>query len=207
MSRRAPWWFPPISFVGIAVVVCFFSFFYHFVPLAVTGQLCLLVIIVRAFCYWRPMQQWIAGMPVAHRLVFGGLIGAMVLGHYSLNGRTFFPFVVWEIFPHAEKGGPVMARELIGKTASGAKVRLLVEQQFPSIVQVDRLEDMSPQTTDALAASIQQLRDMVGRHLRSPVPCHSLRVTFASGGLLSPGLAQQVQARLCSHIVVQPPDE
>ena len=167
MSRRAPWWFPPISFVGIAVVVCFFSFFYHFVPLAITGQLCLLVIIVRAFWYWLPMQRWIAGMPVAHRLVFGGLIGAMVLGHYTLNGRTFFPFVVWEIFPHAETREIVTAHEMIGKTASGAKVRLLVEQQFPSIVQVDRLEDLSPETTDALAQALAKMYN--AHHPADPV--------------------------------------
>jgi acyl-CoA synthetase (AMP-forming)/AMP-acid ligase II len=77
--------------------------------------------------------------------------------------------------------------------------RTLVVAESPR----DALDMISLYGVDALAASIQQLRDMVGRHQRSPVPCHSLRVTFASGGLLSPGLAQQVQARLCSHIVVQ----
>jgi hypothetical protein len=172
MSRRAPWWFPPISFVGITVLVCLISFFHPLsptplLPFAITGQLCLLLIMVRAFWYWLPMSRWLAAMPLAHRIVFGGLLGAMVLGHYTLNGRTYFPFVVWEIFPQAEKSTTIMAREMIGHTASGAKVRLLVEQQFPSIVQVSRLESLDPGTTDALVPAVVKMYN--AHHPADPV--------------------------------------
>ena len=168
MTRRAPWWFPPISFVGIALLVCLISFFHPFsstplLPFGITGQLCLLLIMVRAFWYWPPMVRWIAAMPVAHRIVFGVLLGAMILGHYTLNGRTYFPFVVWEIFPHAEKSATVTApRDSSATTASGAKVRLLAEQLFPSIVQVDpagALDNRTypPGTTEALARALAKM--------------------------------------------------
>jgi len=162
ISRRAPWWFPPISLVGIVVLVGLTSFFHPWaatplLPFAITGQLALLLVLVRAFAYWPPLARWVGAMPVAHRVVFGGLLGAMALGHYTLNGRAYFPFVVWEIFPHVETRETVTAHEFIGQTASGAKVRLLIEQQFPSIVQVDRLEDLAPATTDALALALAKM--------------------------------------------------
>jgi hypothetical protein len=175
MSRRAPWWFPPISFGGIAVLVCLISFFHPWwptplLPFAITGQLCLLLIIVRAFAYWPPMVRWFSGMPIPHRIIFFGLLGAMALGHYTLNGRTYFPFVAWEIFPHVEKTETVKAYEFIGETASGGKVRLLAEQQFPSIVQIDRLEDIERSypagATDDLA---QALAKMYNAHHPDPV--------------------------------------
>jgi hypothetical protein len=169
MIRRAPWWFPPLSFVGIAVLVYFVSFFHPWwtkdktplMPFAVTAQLCLLLVVVRGFVYWPPFARWIAAMPLMHRLVLGLLIGGMILGHYTFNGRTWFPFVVWEIFPQPEKGGTITAQEFYGHTASGKKVRLLAEQLFPSIVQIDRVEDLDSSfgagTTDDLAAALAQM--------------------------------------------------
>jgi hypothetical protein len=176
MIRRAPWWFPPLSFVAITALVCFISFFHPWsptplMPFAVTGQLCLLLIIVRAFGYWPPFARWIAAMPLAHRIVLGVLIGGMILGHYTFNGRTFFPFVVWEIFPQPEKGGTVTAQEFIGTTASGAKVRLLAEQLFPSIVQIDRVESLDqsfgPGTRADLALAMAQMYNTL--HAADPV--------------------------------------
>jgi hypothetical protein len=176
MSRRAPWWFPPISFVGMAVLVCFVSFFHPFwpsalLPFSVTGQLGLLLILARAFAYWPPMARWFAAMPIPHRVVFAGLLFAMYLGHFTFNGRTYFPFVAWEIFPHEEKAETVKAYEFIGETASGGRVRLLAEQQFPSIVQIDRLEDIERSypagTTDALARALAKMYN--AQHGADPV--------------------------------------
>src|SRR5476651_2651802 len=69
------------------------------VPLKLAGQAYLLIAILLAYRYWPPMIRWVASMPVAHRVVFGVLIGSMILGHYTLNGRTYFPYIAWEIFP------------------------------------------------------------------------------------------------------------
>ena len=172
MPRRAPWWFPPLSFVAITAMVCIIAFYHPLspvplLPFAITSQLCMLLIIVRAFGYWLPMSRWLAAMPVPHRIVFGVLLGGMMLGHYTFNGRSFFPCVVWEIFPRAETHDTVTAREFIGKTAGGEKVRLLAEQQFPSIVQVDRIEDMPPQTTDDLAQTLAKMYN--AHHPAAPV--------------------------------------
>jgi len=121
------------------------------VPLTLAGQAYLLLIVLLAFRYWPPMIRWVASMPVTHRVVFGVLIGSMILGHYTLNGRTYFPYVVWEIFPFAHEDDPVTCREFIATTESGNKVRLLVEQLFPSIVQIGPLDGYSAETTEHLA--------------------------------------------------------
>jgi hypothetical protein len=112
-------------------------------------------------------------MPIAHRLVFGLLLGGMVLGHYSLNGRSYFPFVVWEIFPSAHEVDPIKCREFIATTASGQKVRLLAEQQFPSIVQIDPVDALDnpqlypPGTTDQLAQALAWMYN--AHHASDPV--------------------------------------
>jgi hypothetical protein len=111
-------------------------------------------------------------MPVAHRIVLGVLIGAMFLGHYSFNGRTYFPFVVWEIFPRAEGNTTIVkAQQFYGQTASGKKVRLLVEREFPSIIQIDRIETLDsaygPGTTDDLALALAQMYN--AHHADDPV--------------------------------------
>jgi len=165
---RAPIWLPPISFVTIALIVWLVSFSpWRFDPFRVTGQACLLIFVLRAFCYWPPMVRWVTSMPVPHRAVFALLIGGMVLGHYTLNGRTYFPFVVWEIFPFVHEDDPVTCREFIATTASGAKVRLLVEQLFPSIVQVNPLDSYSPEATEHLARALAKIYNE--RHTDDPV--------------------------------------
>jgi hypothetical protein len=125
---------------------------WRLVPFSLAAQAYLTIGMLLAFRYWPPMFRLVASMPVVHRVVFGALIGGMILGHYTLNGRTYFPFVVWAIFPHVEdKPGTVTAREFMATTANGARVRLIVEQLFPSLVQVDRLDTMSPELTAQLA--------------------------------------------------------
>jgi hypothetical protein len=168
MIRRAPWWFPPISYVGLAAGVYVVSFFHlpphktALLPFAITGQVVLLLVMVRVLWKWPPFAAWLAGMPWVHRIVFGVLMLGMFWGHYTFNGRTYFPFVVWEIFPHAEGNIDVVtAQQFYGKTASGKKVRLLVEREFPSIIQIDRIETLDsaygPGTTDDLALALAKM--------------------------------------------------
>jgi len=143
------------------------------VPFALAGQAYLLIVILLAFRYWPPLIHWLKAMPIAHLVVFGVLLGGMILGHYTLNGRTYFPFVVWEIFPFVHANDPVTAREFIATTADGTKVRLLVEQQFPSIVQIDPLDALDdpklypPGTTEHLARALAKVYNQ--RHADNPV--------------------------------------
>jgi hypothetical protein len=164
MAKRAPWWYPPVSYVGIAAAVVLASVIHPFtatpmVPLGVTGQLALLFVMLRALISWPPLRAWLEAMPLPHRLVIGLLVGGMILGHYTFNGRTYFPFVTWEIFPRPEAGDTVRCRQFYGTTSAGARVRLLVEQQFPSIVQVDRVDDIdhAPAVTEALARALARV--------------------------------------------------
>jgi hypothetical protein len=136
-------------------------------PFKTVGQLFLLFILLRAFCRWPPMIRWVTSMPVVHRVVFGVLIGSMILGHYTLNGRTYFPYVAWEIFPFVNERDPITCREFIAVTESGNKVRLLVEQLFPSIVQVNPLDSYSPETTEHLARALAKVYNE--RHAGDPV--------------------------------------
>jgi hypothetical protein len=169
MNRAAPpRWFPPLSLLAVGLIAGLLSFSaWRTVPFAVTGQAIVLIILVRAFCYWPPLVQWLRAMPIAHRLAFGALLGAMILGHYTLNGRAYFPFVTWEIFPFVREDDPVTCREMIATTASGQKVRLLAEQLVPSIVQTDALESYSPQTTEDLIRALARLYNE--RHADDPV--------------------------------------
>jgi hypothetical protein len=137
------------------------------VPFRVAGQAYLLIAILFAFRYWPPMVRFVLSMPMAHRIVFGGLIGAMLLGHYTLNGRTYFPFVVWEIFPFYREVDPVTAREFIATTADGTKVRLLAEQQVPSLVQINRIDEMPADTTERLARALAKIYNE--HHASNPV--------------------------------------
>ena len=145
-----------VAIIGlcVALIVWLVSFA---IPFKLAGQAYLLIAILLAFRYWPPMIRWVASMPIPHRVVFGVLLGGMILGHYTLNGRTYFPFVVWEIFPFVNEQDPVTCREFIATTESGKKVRLLVEQLFPSIVQVNPLDGYSPETTGHLARALAKI--------------------------------------------------
>lgn len=54
---------------------------------------------------------------------------------------------------------------------------------------------------DAIAATSQQLREIVREQARAPVPCPSLRTVLTGGGLLSRFMMAEARARLCSSIV------
>lgn len=130
----------PIAIIcaGLALFVYTISFI---IPFALTGQAYAVIAMLLGFRYWPPMARWVIRMPVAHRVVFGLLIAAMIFGHLTVRSRAYYPFITWCIFPVVREDDPVTCRELIATTASGRKVRLLVEQLFPSIVQIYSLED------------------------------------------------------------------
>jgi hypothetical protein len=150
-----PSWFPPLSLLAtvlISLAICLSA--HSWGPLEIMGQAVLLIAGLRLFCYWPPFVQWVKSMPAPHRIVFALIVGGMIIGHYSFDARRFFPFVAWEIFPAVREEDPVSCREFIATTASGKKVRLLVEQLFPSIVQIFPLDDpkyFSAETLERLA--------------------------------------------------------
>jgi hypothetical protein len=163
---------PAIVGTIIALIGALFIWLLSFSPWAVVpfrlaGQAYLLLTIVLAFRYWPPMIRFVVSMPIAHRIVFFVLLGSMMLGHYTLNGRTYFPFVVWEIFPFLREQDPITCREFIATTADGSKVRLLVEQLVPSIVQVNPLETLSARTTESLARALAKIYN--DHHPANPV--------------------------------------
>ncbi len=126
---------PPLSLMAISLIIGLACFLVPLVPFRVAGQALLVIIIVRAFCYWPPIVRWFITMPWPHRTVFLLLIFGIVAGHFTLQTHRFFPFVAWEIFGQQREENPVRCREFIATTASGKQTRLLVEQLFPSIVQ------------------------------------------------------------------------
>jgi hypothetical protein len=133
-------------------------------PFALAGQAYMLIAILLAFRYWPPMVRWVTSMPVPHRTVFATLIAAMILGHYTLNSRTYFPFVVWEIFPFVREEDPVTCREFIATTESGRKVRLLVEQLFPSIVQFNPPLDADGNPLPAMEPLVRAMAKVYNAH-------------------------------------------
>jgi len=156
--------------VSVATIIYQISFA---VPLRLAGQGYMMILILLAFRYWPPMIRWVKSMPVVHRVVFAVLIGSMIAGHYTLNGRTYFPYVTWEIFPFVNERDPVTCRAFIATTNSGHKVRLLVEQLFPSVVQIDPVEMMDdphyypPGTTEHLARTLAKVYNEL--HADDPV--------------------------------------
>lgn len=170
---RAPLWLPPLSLVVVALLTGLFSFTppsLRLSPFAITGQALLLILVLRAFCSWPPMIRWATSMPIPHRVVFGLVLGGMILGHYTLNSRAYFPYVAWEIFPFVNERDPVTCPEFIATTASGQKVRLLIEQLFPSIVQIYSLDDPNrfpPEKLDHLARTLAKAYNE--QHAADPV--------------------------------------
>lgn len=146
----------------VALIVGLISFA---IPFAVAGQAYLVLIVLLAFRYWPPMIRLVTQMPIPHRIVFAFLIGGMIVGHFTLNARKYFPFVAWEIFPTVREEDPVMCREMIATTASGKNVRLLVEQLIPSIVQFNLPSD--PIKTDHLIRALAKIYNE--QHVDDPV--------------------------------------
>ena len=170
---RTPLRLPPVvTWTILLSCIAFFIWMLSFspwkiIPFRVAGQAYLLIAILLAFRYWPPMIRLVRSMAIPHRIVFGGLIGSMILGHYTLNGRSYFPFVVWEIFPFFREVDPVTAREFIATTADGTKVRLLAEQLVPSLVQINRIDDMPDDMTEHLARALAKIYNE--HHAANPV--------------------------------------
>ncbi len=101
-----------------------------------------------------PVARYLATAPVGYRAVLYALILGVVAGHFSLQKRSYYPFVVWDIFCAVSEQETVFCRELIGTTASEKKVRLLVEQIYPSIIQFDLPPRDQPEQLDLLVAAM-----------------------------------------------------
>jgi hypothetical protein len=84
-----------------------------------------------------PIARWLAATPIVHRIILYALLIAVVAGHFKEDKTTYFPFVTWDIFSAVNEQETVFCDELVGTTASGKQIRLVVEQLFPSIVQFD----------------------------------------------------------------------
>jgi hypothetical protein len=177
-ESNEPQWLPPLSLVVLGLFVWVVSLSpWALIPIRVTGQALLLIIALRAFCYWPPMVRWVTGMPAVHRTVFALVLGSMIFGHYTLNNRTYYPFVSWFIFPTVREDDPVTCREFIATTASGKQVRLIVEQLFPSIVQIFPLDDPNhypPEKMEQLARALSRAYNQ--RHADDPVRTVDLTV-------------------------------
>jgi acyl-coenzyme A synthetase/AMP-(fatty) acid ligase len=63
------------------------------------------------------------------------------------------------------------------------------------------LDMISVYNVEAVAATSQQLRELVSEQARSPMPLPSLRGIMTGGGLLSRGLLTEVRSTMCSSIV------
>jgi acyl-coenzyme A synthetase/AMP-(fatty) acid ligase len=65
----------------------------------------------------------------------------------------------------------------------------------------DALQMIAVYSIDALAASTQQLRELVGEQVQAPIPCPTLRVVLTGGSPVARSLMLDAGARLCSSIV------
>ena len=156
-----------MSVLAMVVLIVLISFTSRWInpwgqltPFGVTGQAFLVICVLRFFCYWPPMVTLAKRMPVPHRVIFGLIVGGMILGHFTLKSRDYFPFVAWCIFPSVREEDPVTCPEFIATTESGRKVRLLAEQLFPSIVQIFPLGDPQyypPEKTEDLVYSLAKV--------------------------------------------------
>ncbi len=117
-------------------------------------QVYAVVVLLLALRAAPPIARYLAGTSGAYRAVSYVLILGVVAGHFTLQKRTFYPFVVWDIFCAVSEQETVFCRELIGTTASQKKVRLLVEQLYPSIIQFDLPPHDEPQRLDLLVAAM-----------------------------------------------------
>ena len=152
----------PIIVACLALIVWKISLV---VPFALAGQAYLIILVLLAFRYWPPMARLVVRMPVFHRFVFAFIIGGMIVGHFRLETRKYFPFIPWEIFSALREENPVTCRELVATTAGGKSVRLLVEQLLPSIIQFN-LPD-KPEETERLTRVLAKIYNE--QHPEDPV--------------------------------------
>jgi hypothetical protein len=146
---------------AVAVAACFWQI--HGVVLQIFALITLFI----AFRAAPPVARWLAGLPIIHRVVFYLLLAAVVRGHFTLSTQTYYPFVAWDIFSRVNNEDTDSCRELIGTTANGKSVRLLVEQLFPSIVQFDLPPEDKPDQMDRLVAAMVKVYN--ARHAADPV--------------------------------------
>lgn len=140
---------------AIAVIVaCVIAITYTFRQIhGIIFEIFALTALLIAFRATPSVAHWLAGLPLIHRAIFYLLLAAVVAGHFTSNTRTYYPFVAWDIFAATSNQETVFDRELLGTTAHGKSVRLLVEQLFPSIVQFD-LPKNDPAKMDLLVAAL-----------------------------------------------------
>ncbi len=139
------------------IVVCFAALTVYFWPVwRYVLQIYAVAAVLVALRAAPPMARWLASIPVAHRSVSYVLLAAVVAGHFTLQQKRYYPFVVWDIFSAVGEQETVFCRELVGTTATGKQVRLLVEQLFPSIIQFDLPPDSQPEAMNRLVAALVQ---------------------------------------------------
>jgi hypothetical protein len=158
----------------LIIVVCLGFLLWMLYPiLPLVLQWLAVIGILIAFRCWPPMAGLFRAMPAPHRWVFALILASFLLGHLTIRPRTWYPFFTWAIFPAPVYADPVTCRQFQATTESGKKVRLLVEQLFPSIIQIDSLETFDnpdaypPGTTDKLAAAL--VRQYNKLHADDPV--------------------------------------
>jgi len=150
------------------IMACGAAITWYFWPIrGILFQIYALAAIFIAFHSCRPVTTWLASTPIAHRIVFYLLLGAMVAGHFTLSTRRYFPFMAWDIFSSVSEQETVFDKELVGTTVSGKQVRLVVEQLFPSIIQFDMPPDNDPLTMNRLVAALA--KEYNRHHAADPV--------------------------------------
>jgi len=128
----------PTRLAVALLLACLIGFTWYFWPIReLLFELYAIAIGLVTFLSLPPIFQWLGELPRLHCLIVFLLFAAVVRGHFTFSTRTYFPFVAWNIFAAVSNQETVFCRELIGTTASQKKVRLLVEQLYPSIVQFD----------------------------------------------------------------------
>jgi hypothetical protein len=152
-----------VIMVVCAAAVLAFTWQIHRVVLQVYALIALFI----AFHAAPPVARWRAGVPVVHCAIFYSLLAAVVAGHFSMNKERYFPFVAWNIFSKVNEEQIVSCPELIGTTANGKSVRLLVEQLFPSIVQFDLPPPDKPDQMARLVTALAKAYN--ARHAADPV--------------------------------------
>jgi hypothetical protein len=153
---------------GAVIVVCLAVLTWCFWPIhGVLLQLYALIAIFIALRSAPPVASWLRALPLAHRAVFYLVLGAVAVGHFTLSTRKFYPFVAWDIFSSVSNQETVFCRELVGTTAAGRPVRLLVEQLFPSIIQFDLPPDTKPEAMERLVAALAN--EYNAQHASDPV--------------------------------------
>jgi hypothetical protein len=130
-------------------------------------QIYALAALFLGFRHCPPIPRLLERMPAYHRSVFFLLLAGVVIGHFTLSTRRYFPFVAWDIFAAVSEKSPVSCRELIGTTAEGKSVRLLVEQLFPSIIQFDLPPDDQPEKMESLVHALAKAYNE--RHAADPL--------------------------------------